>query len=200
VKRRASVTLAVLIVAALVLASRPAHAADVTWSVSKGDVRVSCWLTVGGSFEASSSALSGHLTATSFGPAVLKGTLSVDLKTMDSGIGLRTEHLRDKYLEVGKGAGYDKAELSDIRLTDVKDESFQGRTPFTGTLLLHGVKKPVAGEAEIHHDGRTLRVNASFPITLEDHEIPEPRYLGIGVKEKVHVRVSFVAAAEGASR
>ena len=83
------------------------------WTITTGDIRVTCPLTVGGSFEAKSSALTGKLAVDPAAKA-LAGELSVDLSTIDTGISLRNQHMRDTYLEVAKGSGFDKAVLSNI--------------------------------------------------------------------------------------
>ena len=161
--------------------------------VASGDVRVVCPLTVGGSFEARATSFSGTVALATPHPAAFAGDLAVDLRTLDSGIELRNHHMRDTYLEVGKGTGYDTAVLSDIHLGDVDVATFQGRTPFTGTLLLHAARKPVAGEADIRREGSDVRVAASFSVRLDEFGIPPPRYLGVGVKNEVQVKTSFVA-------
>ena len=53
--------------------------------------------------------------------------------------------------------------------------------------------KDVAGQAEIRREGSSVRVEASFAVVLADHGIPKPQYLGVGVKNQVQVKVSFVA-------
>jgi hypothetical protein len=126
-------------------------------------------------------------------PAVLSGDLSVDLRTLDTGIGLRNEHLRNEYLEVGRGEGFERAVLSEIRLGDVDPDTFSGRTGFTASFLLHGARRTVSGRAEIHRDGSSVRVEAAFPVTLADYGIAKPRYLGVGVKDEVEVKVSLLA-------
>jgi len=156
-------------------------------------VRVVCPLTVGGSFEARATSFSGTVALAAPRPAAFAGDLKVDLRTLDTGIDLRNQHMRENYLEVGKGEGYEAAVLSDIRLGDVDATTFQGRTPFTGTLLLHAARKAVTGEAEIRRDGSDVRVAANFPVRLDDFGIPPPRYLGVGVKNEVQVKTSFVA-------
>jgi polyisoprenoid-binding protein YceI len=160
--------------------------------VARGDVRVVCPLTVGGSFEARSASLSGTVALATSRPAAFTGDLAVDLRTLDTGIELRNQHMRDSYLEVGKGAGYETAVLSEIHLGDVDGATFQGRTPFTGSLLLHAARKPVAGEVDIRREGSDIRVAASFRVRLDEFGIPPPRYLGVGVKNEVQVRTSFV--------
>src|ERR1700730_17732611 len=85
------------------------------WRVAPGDLRVVCLLTVGGTLEASPTSIPGPLALLPARPAVCWGRLSVDLRTLDTGIGLRNDHLRNTYLEVGKGEGYETAALSDLR-------------------------------------------------------------------------------------
>lgn len=183
-----------VIIAALLVAS---FAIDVagqapTWQVSRGEVRVICPMTIGGSFEAKTSALTGNVAA-AVPPPSLAGELSVDLTTLDTGINIRNDHLRRNYLEVGKGEGFDRAVLSDIDLGSANPKTFQGRTKFTGTLLLHGTKRMVAGTVEISRTGLAVRVSARFPLSLSDYRIAKPRYLGIGVSDRIEVNVAFVA-------
>ena len=68
-----------------------------------------------------------------------------------------------------------------------------GKGSFSGSLMLHGVKKTVSGSAEVRKAGAGLRVKASFPVNLADYNIAEPRYLGVGVKNTVRVEVTFTA-------
>ena len=189
--RTAARSLAVICLTALAAEGRAADTAP--FRVAGGDVRVVCPLTVGGSFEARATSFSGTVALATPRPAAFEGDLTVDLRTLDTGIELRNHHMLDTYLEVGKGTGYETAVLSDIHLGDVDAANFQGRTPFTGTLLLHAAKKPVAGEADIRREGSNVRVAASFPVRLDEFGIPPPRYLGVGVKNEVQVRTSFLA-------
>ena len=162
-----------------------------TWHAGQSDVRVVCPMTVGGSFDAKSTALSGTVTLGASGSPAFEGTFAVDLRTLDTGIGLRNEHLRKNYLEVDKGTGYDQAVVSEIELKGLNPDAPEGKGSFTGSLTLHGVKKSVAGSVDVRPAGGGLRVKASFPVSLSDYGIPEPRYLGIGVRNTVQVEVVF---------
>jgi polyisoprenoid-binding protein YceI len=169
------------------------HAADASaWSVVRGDVRVVCPLTIGGSFEARTTAIQGTLTLAP-SAVVFAGDLSVALATLDTGIGLRNEHLRRKYLEVDRGPGFDQAVLSGISFGGVDPRGVQGKTRFSGTLLLHGTKRPIAGEATVRRDGGAVRVEASFPVSVSEFGIEKPQYLGVGVTDQVTVKVSLLA-------
>jgi polyisoprenoid-binding protein YceI len=162
-----------------------------TWRVGQGDVRVICPMTIGGSFDAKTTALSGSVTGSARGSRAFDGTLVVDLRTLDTGIGLRNEHLRENYLEVDKGPGFDTATLSKIDLNGFNADAPEGKGSFTGLLTLHGVSKTITGTVDVRQVGAGLRVKASFPIDLLEYSIRKPRYLGIGVKDTVQVEVAF---------
>lgn len=165
------------------------------WTVESGDVRVTCPLTIGGSFELRTKSLAGTLALGATPSAPLDGRLAVDLRTLDSGIELRNAHLRDTYLEVARGDGFDTAVLADIRIEGGDPAAFQGRTNLTGTLRLHGTSRQVAGRATIARTRSWVRVDAAFPVSLRDYGIADPRYLSVGVRNEVQVRVNFTAAA-----
>lgn len=164
-----------------------------SWRLERGEVKVLVPLKPGGAFAATTTALTGTLTLEGAKPARLAGDVSMDLSTIDTGIALRNQHLKENYLEVAKGEGFNKAVLSEIKLPDVSGETFDGTTPFTGTLLLHGVKKPVAGTVEVHSEGTSRRVRAEFPLIITDFAIEPPMYLGVGVGSKLLVKVTLTA-------
>ena len=193
--------LALAVAAALPAAGRAAEMP--AYRVVRGEVRVLCPITVGGSFEAVTTSLSGTLGIAALRPAVLRGVLTVDLSSVDTGVALRNAHLRDKYLEVGKGGEFATAVLSDVRLDKVETAAFHGQTPFTGMLLLHGTRHAVSGQADIRFEGSDVRVAASFPVRIDDYGIAPPRYLGVGVRNEVQVKVSLLitpAPAPGGAR
>jgi polyisoprenoid-binding protein YceI len=177
----------------LLLASMSVAAEAPSWRIERGDVHILVPLKPGGAFTATTPSLNGTLTLEQAKPSRLSGEIATDLATIDTGIGLRNQHLREKYLEVAKGKGFDKAVLSEIQLNDAEGEAFEGRTAFTGTLLLHGVKHPVEGTAEVHREGPGRRVRAEFPLLVTDFGITPPEYLGVGVASKLLVKVQFTA-------
>lgn len=194
---------AALVVAALVSAvAAPAGAqtapGTASWTVSAGDVRVRCRLTVGGSFDAVTSSLSGALRPSANDGAVFSGELRVELATLDTGISLRNGHLRGDYLEVERGPDFREAVLSGIVLDDPPPGGGGRReTRFSGSLALHGVRRAIEGEAELRRRDGRLQVEAVFRLSLEAFGIPPPRYLGIGVRDDVEITVRFEAAGVG---
>jgi polyisoprenoid-binding protein YceI len=195
--RRARGSMAGLALLTVLVAAPAVRAAEPSWKIEKGDVQVTVPLKPGGAFQATTTAIRGSATLAGVKPAHLTGEIAVDLSTIDTGIGLRNQHLRENYLEVGKGAGFDKAVLSDIHLADVDKEAFQGSTAFTATLLLHGVKREIAGKADLRTEGTARRVRAEFPLTLTDFAVAPPEYLGVGVGTRLLVKVTLTATPSG---
>ncbi len=190
---------AALVAAVLGLAGIGLAGAE-SWRVASGDVRVRCRLTVGGSFDAVTPVISGALGRTGPGAGSYAGEIRVDLDTLDTGIGLRNDHLRTQYLETERGAGFRRAVLSGI----VLDEPLPARagrheTRFSGTLTLHGVRQVVEGEAELRRRNGRMQVEAEFSLSLEAFDIPPPRYLGVGVRDAVEITIRFDAAGGATS-
>lgn len=170
----------------------PTRAQSSEWTVRSGTVRVVCSLTVGGSFEAKSTAIAGSFNPIS-STKVWSGEFVVDLNTLDTGIGLRNEHLRGRYLETGRGEGYARALLTEVTLSGIDPDTLTGRGSFTGSLRLHGRTRPVGGQVEVRQTGPSLRVRAAFPVALSQFDIATPRYLGVGVRDEVVVHVTIDA-------
>jgi polyisoprenoid-binding protein YceI len=154
--------------------------------ITSGDVTVLCPLTVGGSFEAKTTALSGEVTPAAGG--AVKGALTVDLIKLETGISLRDRHLRNNYLEVQKGANFAVAKLENIKV-----EKLPGKTTFKGTLMLHGMQREVTGTADVQQDGKGYKLAATFPVRVSEFQIPEPSYLGVGVQDEVTISVNLTA-------
>ena len=196
IRRRA--VIAALALAFLGLAGTAAGSES--WRVSSGDLRARCRLTVGGSFDAATTVISGSLRPEAREASGFSGALRVDLGTLDTGIRLRNAHLRDTYLEVDRGETFRVAVLSDIRLGEpFPAGSAAHETTFSGTVLLHGVERPVTGETELSRTDGRVRIEARFSLRLEDFDIPPPRYLGVGVRDEVGIEVQLELAVERAS-
>ena len=192
--RRATVSSVALALALLVLAdAQPAAGAD-AWRVSAGEVRVRCRMTVGGSFNAVTSSVSGTLRREPSDAGSYTGELRVALETLDTGIGLRNEHLRSTFLELDRGPEFRDAVLSGLVLEDPPPAAGgRHRTRFSAMLTLHGVRRTVEGEAELRRRNGRMQVEAEFSLSLEAFDIPPPRYLGIGVRDAIDVAVRFEA-------
>jgi polyisoprenoid-binding protein YceI len=128
---------------------------------------------------------------------VVTGALAFDLDSLETGIGLRDRHMKETYLETSR---YPRASLT-LKQLDAsrlpQASSFAPVTvPFEGTLSLHGVERPVTGQAKVSRDGARISSTATFAINLGEFGIAVPSYLGITVAEKVEVKATFSALVE----
>jgi polyisoprenoid-binding protein YceI len=131
----------------------------------------------------------------------VEGAVSFDLKGLDTGIGLRDRHMKEKYLETGRfpEATLELSSLDASRLPS--GEAFVAeRVPFTGVLTLHGVSRPVTGQAAVRRNGSEVSVAAGFELRTSDYGIATPSYVGITMAEQVRVKVGFSAPLEAPVR
>lgn len=124
--------------------------------------------------------------------------LEVDLATLDTGIARRNQHMRENHLETKKypKAVFEGARIvspSGIVLTPDRKVGFDAE----GTFTLHGVARRtgVHIEATYRPDPKRPRIDfeATFPVTLSDHQISRPQFLFLKLAETQQVRVTAAA-------
>jgi polyisoprenoid-binding protein YceI len=107
------------------------------------------------------------------------------LNDLDTGIGLRDEHMKEEFLQVKK---FPTALLKidniilpngfEAKPSDIKDQAFEGK------LFLHGKEQKVAGTFSLNE---ALELVAKFNIKLTDFGISIPNYLGVVVADTVAI-------------
>jgi polyisoprenoid-binding protein YceI len=133
----------------------------------------------------------------------LEGTLTVDgltvsgeatykMDALDTGIGLRNRHMKEKYLQVPK---FPTAtfKLTKLRLPQAfVDGDFVAKDePFTADLTLHGETKPVEGHVSLKREGENINMVFKIPVSLKSFKIEQPSYLGITVQDAVDLDVDI---------
>jgi polyisoprenoid-binding protein YceI len=111
-------------------------------------------------------------TAKKAGNKFVAENISVTLTNLKTGLALRDEHTL-KYLDAKT---FPKAVL-------VKAEGENGKGK--GIIKIKGIEKPITGTFKVV--GNELA--AEFPISLKDFKIEGIRYMGVGVKDQVIVKV-----------
>lgn len=180
--------IAIGVLAAVAALSGTASAGNEKYRVSGGQVVVVCPLTVGGGFEARTQAVTGEVSLAADQPGSLGGALSVDLRTLTTGIGMRDRHMKETYLQVENGPGFEKATIEDIKI-----EKLDGKTTFNGTLVLHGERRPVTGSATLERKDGGYKVQAEFPVRVSEYKITKPTYLGVGVRDEITIKIALTA-------
>lgn len=192
--------LAARLMMALILVSAVDAEGNDSYEVTGGKVVVGCPLTIGGRFDATSSAVSGQVTVVDT-QREIGGTFAVDLRTLDAGIALRSAHMKDTYLEVGRGPRFASAVLSHVVLDAPPAKVPNGPVGFQGQLMLHGQTRPVTGNVDLSRKPGRLEVKVRFVVRIDEFQIAKPTYLGLGVSNEVEVTVrATLQPVAGSSR
>lgn len=122
------------------------------------------------------------------------GFVSLKLDSLDTGINMRNEHMKKRYLETDK---FPEAKLTITELilpANCTAPDFSAdKLPFKGMLSLHGVDKAVTGTAKASRDGDDLSIEAHFSIVIEDYAIKLPTFAGITMASEVNCGVEAKA-------
>lgn len=128
---------------------------------------------------------------------------AVNLASIDTGIDLRNEHMRDNFLETEK---YPKAtyKATSIKMQGKPDLSKPQTVKLvsSGEFSLHGVTqkktipltvdyKPAAGKTPAR-----VRVTGKFPVPLADYHIKRPEAVLVKLADTVFVDVTAVGIAQ----
>jgi polyisoprenoid-binding protein YceI len=117
------------------------------------------------------------------------GTFKFKMETLDTGINLRNQHMKEKYLEIAK---YPDSELKIEDVVGFKKENPDGKYEFKGVLTVHGVAKPVTGQVTVKKVAETLQIKAEFDTKISYFSIPLPAYAGVALKDDVKVSVQLM--------
>lgn len=129
-------------------------------------------LSPAGSFTGTTKAISGF--ATIDGGKVSASNIEVDLTKLTTGLELRDKHTQE-HLETSK---YPKAKLLNAQGSDGKG---------TGEIEIRGVKKTIEGTYTVKNNFLT----AEFNLNLPDFNIKGIRYMGVGLKDTINLKVTI---------
>jgi len=112
----------------------------------------------------------------------------VDLRTIDTGIGLRNRHMREDYLQTDKYpmTNY-KGKI--IYIAKVSDEEY--KVTVDGNMFIHGITRPLRINGNLFHTANGYRVKAYFEILLSDYNIQIPQLMFMKLSNQIHLVVDF---------
>ena len=114
---------------------------------------------------------------------------TVPMSSVDTGIALRDEHMRDTYVEV---AQFPNAELKLTRAEVTwPDEGGKSSGELKGAFTAHGVTVEVPVTYSIKNAKGTYKVSASFPFNTQELGIAIPSYLGVTIDPAMTADVSL---------
>lgn len=112
----------------------------------------------------------------------------VELKSLDTGIGLRNRHMRENYLETDEFpfASYKE------RITEVKKSLSRGFIVVSeGNFEVHGVSKATTTVAEVTGNGKSYHVTSQFSVKLPDHQIDVPSLMFLKISEIIQLELDL---------
>jgi polyisoprenoid-binding protein YceI len=122
------------------------------------------------------------------------GNLVVDvpLANLTTGIALRDQHMKEKYLETGK---FPSAALTVARAAlkmPAVGASLQADVP--ATVTIHGQTKPLTIHYAATGEAGGFSVDGAFHVKMNEFGIAMPIYASVTVKPDVEVKASFKVA------
>lgn len=122
--------------------------------------------------------------------------VEVDLKSLNTGIGKRDQHMRENHLETDK---YPTAVFSGVAVIGggpALATSTPSKLDVEGSFTLHGVTRRLRTTVEVTlKDEKTLQFKTTFNVPLADYKIDRPKFLFLKLGEVQEVSVSGVATA-----
>ena len=114
----------------------------------------------------------------------------VDLNTLETGIRRRDRDMRSTYLKTDQ---FPFAEFTGELLTGFDKENPQEQQVKTrGMFTIHGVEREIEVEGTLQPRDGGLKLNASFTVLLEDHNIDRPRVLFYELSDEQVVNISIL--------
>ena len=124
--------------------------------------------------------------------------LEVDMASLDTGIPMRNQHMRDNHLETKRfpRAIFDGGTIADPKSASRLEAGKPASLDLEGTFTLHGVSRRIVVHAVttyLKDHGSRIAFQAEFPVALSDYGISRPQFLFLKLAEVQIVRVSGVA-------
>lgn len=119
----------------------------------------------------------------------VSGSCSFDIETLSTGMAMRDDHMKHKYLESQK---FPNANLTITKLALPAPLSGD-KIPFEGELELHGEKQNIQGTASFTPQSDKEAVMLHYELQLGDYGISQPKFSGITIGKIITVDVSLTA-------
>jgi len=112
----------------------------------------------------------------------------VDLRTLDTGIGLRNRHMRENYLHTDK---YPYTNFKGNIIYSEKVSDTEQKVTVDGTMYIHGKTKPMKINGNLFKTESGYRVKAYFEVKLTDYNIEVPKLMFMKISENMKLALDF---------
>jgi polyisoprenoid-binding protein YceI len=143
------------------------------------------------SFSGKAKSITAELDVDPEKPMAARGKVTVDLRTLDTGIDLRNKHMRENHLHTDS---FPSAVFTLDSISGNGELSADGPTPLAihGQMTIHGVTKSVTTPATLSAAGtRGMRIQTEFPLKITEYGIPRPEFLFLKLAEEVRIIVDL---------
>jgi polyisoprenoid-binding protein YceI len=182
----------------LLLAAPVALAQSRTYEIKAGDKSVAQFHAEDSydTFDGTTKKVTGTIVADAAAPTSASVNLTVNVDSLDTGVGLRNKEMRERYLQTPK--------FPDATFKSVSIEgpaSIAANAPadlkITGDFTLHGVTKrlTIPVRVVLIPDGR-IHATSQFNVHMPDFGIDVPKNVLVTVNDDVPVRLDIWAAAK----
>jgi polyisoprenoid-binding protein YceI len=144
-----------------------------------------------GNIEGITEKISGHVKWEDHDTmATSKVHFEVLLDSIDTGVGLRNSHMREKYLETEK---YPKAIFNGKLVGWIIDKADSSRflVSTDGTMSIHGVERPLSFSGYLTEIEDGYHAQYFFSLNIKDFDIDKPRFLLVSMDETVRLKLDF---------
>lgn len=150
------------------------------------------------SFDGKAKSIKAEFTVDSDDITRTTGTVTIDLRQLDTGIKLRNKHMCENHLQCDS---FPNAvfTVDSVTLADGSGPSLGAgsrKVGVKGSMAIHGQTRTVSvigtvGAAIVGGNSPALRLQAVFPLKLADYGIPRPEFLFLKLSEEVKITVDL---------
>ncbi|MEA2336499.1 MAG: hypothetical protein QOE82_506 [Thermoanaerobaculia bacterium] len=183
---------------AILAAVTTLHAQSRTYAIAKGGSNIAEFHAEDtyDSFDGRTSDVNGTIVADPAAPSASSVLININVDSLDTGVSLRTNEMRSRYLETKK---FGTATFKSVSVTG--PASIAPNQPadisVTGDMTLHGVTKrmTIPVRVVLIPDGR-IHATTNFKIHMPDYGITVPHNVLVTVNDDVPVRLDVWAGAK----
>lgn len=141
-------------------------------------------------FEGTTEKIDGYVVTDGFDNLVgAEMYFEVDLKSVDTGIGLRNRHMRENYLHTDK---YPMTWFKGKIINAVKENDGRAKVTVEGDMFIHGVTKKIKVEGYISTNNQgSYRLQSKFDVKLTDYKIEVPQFMFMRISEVIQLVLDF---------
>lgn len=158
--------------------------------------------------EGVTSRIEGNLDVDLANPTGSTGQFEVDMATLKTGIDMRDQHLRERFVHTDS---FPKATFRLTKITKLQPSALADGQPASveaqGDLTIHGVTKPVTATGTVTYmkesddtkarlPGDLIHVDVNFPILLSEFNIERPKMLFLKLSDNVAISVDVFASTK----